>query len=87
MKVKIQLRSVYHKFAQVEVDVPDNLNQDTIAEYLFENEDIYVDKIDEAMDEASHEYGFGSEYDGMDEMDRESEWRFECDELRIGGHL
>lgn len=87
MKVKIQLRSVYHKFAQVEVDVPDNLSEDTIAEYLFENEDIYVDKIDEAMDEAPHLYGFGDEYDGMNEMDRESEWRFDCDELEIGGHL
>jgi len=26
MKVKIQQRSVYHKFAEGEIDVPDNLN-------------------------------------------------------------
>jgi hypothetical protein len=39
------------------------------------------------MDEAPHLYGFGDEYDGMNEMDRESEWRFDCDELEIGGHL
>jgi hypothetical protein len=58
MKVRIQLRSIYHKFAEVEIEVPDNLSEDTIGEYLFENEDIYVDKIDEAMDEAPHLYGF-----------------------------
>lgn len=94
MKVKIQQRSVYHKFAEVEVEVPNNLTDDKILDYLWDNEDLYVDKIDEAMSKASYEYGFGTDSDAnaeynscMDEDDSESEWRFECEELKIGGHL
>tara|TARA_Y100000114_G_scaffold110844_1_gene104515 strand:- start:13060 stop:13326 length:267 start_codon:yes stop_codon:yes gene_type:complete len=88
MKVKIQQRSVYHKFAEVEVEVPNNLTEEQVLEYLWENEDIYVDKIDKAMSEANFEYGNGvDDYNGMNEPESESEWRFECDELKIGGHL
>ena len=88
MKVKIQQRSVYHKFAEVEVEVPNNLTEEQVLEYLWENEDIYVDKIDKAMSEANFEYGNGvDDYNGMNEPESESEWRFECDELKMGGHL
>lgn len=94
MKVKIQQRSVYHKFASVEIDVPDNLNSKQLKDYLFDNEDLYVDKIDKAISEASYEYGFGTDHDAndhnkssMNEPDSESEWRFDCDKLEIGGHL
>ena len=88
MKVKIQQISVYHKFAEVEVEVPNNLTEEQVLEYLWENEDIYVDKIDKAMSEANFEYGNGvDDYNGMNEPESESEWRFECDELKIGGHL
>ena len=88
MKVKIQQRSVYHKFAEVEVEVPNNLTEEQVLEYLWDNEDIYVDKIDTAMSEANFEYGNGvDDYNGMNEPDSESEWRFECDQMKIGGHL
>ncbi len=88
MKVKIQQRSVYHKFAEVEVEVPNNLTGEQVLDYLWENEDIYVDKIDTAMSEANFEYGSGvDEYNGMNEPESESEWRFECEEMKIGGHL
>jgi len=88
MKVKIQQRSVYHKFAEVEVEVPNNLTEEQVLDYLWENEDIYVDKIDTAMSEANFEYGSGvDDYNGMNEPESVSEWRFECDHLKIGGHL
>jgi len=107
MKVKIQQRSVYHKFAEVEIEIDKkdfeeyikfNTSQGKkwhdIQDYLLENENLYVDKIDDAMSKASFEYGFGTSDDAndhnksdMNESDQESEWRFECDELKIGGHL
>ena len=108
MKVKIQQRSVYHKFAEIEVEVDENdfqhylkynapkgaTAQDYISDYLIDNENLYVDKIDEAMSKASYEYGFGTDDDAnehynscMVETESESEWRFECEDLKTGGHL
>lgn len=94
MKVKIQNRSVYHKFAEVEIEIDkDKLKEytdagATIQDYLFDYSNLYDDKIDEAMSKAEYEFGSGiDDYRGMvDELDT-SEWRFECDELKTGGHL
>jgi hypothetical protein len=100
MKVKIQQRSVYHKFAEVEIDIDKKDYQEyikfntsqgrewhDIQDYLLENENLYVDKIDDAMSKAEYIHGSGLyDYKGMDE-DTNSEWRFECDELKTGGHL
>tara|TARA_R100000773_G_scaffold44624_1_gene46610 strand:- start:783 stop:1046 length:264 start_codon:yes stop_codon:yes gene_type:complete len=87
MKVKIIQRSVYHKYAEVEVEVPNGMECNDVHEYLTDNEDLYIDKMDEAISKADYEYGSGLyEYRGMDE-DTDSEWRFECDELKFGGHL
>jgi hypothetical protein len=85
MKVKIQNRSVYHKIAEVEVEVPDGMECNDIHEWLLDNEDLYIDKIDEKLSKAIYFYGFGLG-DGMDEMDQESEWRYEYGD-RYGGHL
>ncbi len=107
MKVKIQQRSVYHKFAEVEIEIDKkdyeeyikfNTSQGKewhdIQDYLQENEHLYVDKIDDAMSKASFEYGFGTDKDAndynnshMNEPQSESEWRYECEELKTGGHL
>jgi hypothetical protein len=103
MKVKIQQRSIYHKFAEVEIYVDpvayehwklDNGKYASLQEFLNENEDLYVDKIDEAMDKTTYEFGFGTDSDAnshynssMNEPESESEWRYECDELKTGGHL
>ena len=94
MKVKIQQRSVYHKFAEVEIEIDkDKLKEytdagATIQDYLFDYSNLYDDKIDEAMSKAEYEFGSGiDDYRGMvDELDS-SEWRFECEELKTGGHL
>ena len=86
MKVKIQQRSVYHKFADIEIDVPKDIREEDMHEYLLDNEHLYVDKIDKAMSEAEYEYGFGLG-DGMEDEREESEWRYECEKLELGGHL
>ena len=86
MKVKIMQRSVYHKYAELEIDIP-NMECNDIHEYLLENENLYLDKIDEAISEANFEYGNGvNDYTGMDEPLAESEWRFEYGN-KYGGHL
>ena len=95
-KVKIQNRSVYHKFAEVEIEIPKDWNDKDgvkdyydgyLLDYLHDNEDLYTDKMDEAISKAEYIYGTGrDEYKGMDE-DTNSEWRFECDEEDEGGHL
>ena len=98
MKVKIQNRSVYHKFAEVEIEIDRNKLKEytdsgaTIQDYLFDHVGLYDDKIDEAMSKADYEFGSGiDDFNGrsrgmVDELES-SEWRFECEELRIGGHL
>ena len=88
MKVKIQQRTVYHKYAEVEVEIPNDIKGKDIDTYLTDNDHIFTDKIDKAMDEAHYYFGSGVyEYDGMDEEGSESEWRYECKELDTGGHL
>ena len=88
-------RSVYHKYAEVEIDIDKDDYENYISEfsdgingYLNYNEDLFIDKIDEAISEANFEYGNGvDDYNGMNEPQSESEWRYECNELKIGGHL
>ena len=86
MKVKIIQRSVYHKIAEVEVEVPDGMECNDIHDYLLDNEDLYVDKIDEAMSETSLDFGHGM-IDGMTDWKEESEWRYEIEDGKDGGHL
>ena len=92
MKVKIQQRSVYHKFAEVEVEVPDGIED--IQEWLIENEQTYIYEMDASVNEAKYEFGFGTDSDAnshnnssMNESDQESEWRYEVVGKKYGGHL
>ena len=39
MKVKIMQRSVYHKYAEVEIEVPNDIKDKDVLEYLQENEE------------------------------------------------
>ena len=100
MKVKIQQRSVYHKFAEVEIEIDKKDYEDYIKyytkdgkeyhdlyDYLLDNEQLYNDKIDKAISEADYTFGSGADdYDGMDD-NSDSEWRYDCEDLKIGGHL
>jgi len=97
MKVKILQRSVYYKTAEVEIDIDmnlydhwrlDNGKYADIGDYLIENEDLWVDEIDRKLNESEFIYGFGMDDDNnWTDKDQESELRYECDELKIGGHL
>jgi hypothetical protein len=56
MKVKIQQRSVYHKYAEVEIEIPNDIKGKDIDTYLTDNEHIFTDEIDKAMDEAVYHF-------------------------------
>jgi len=86
MKVKIQNRSVYHKFAEVEIEVPNDIKD--IQEWLNENEETYIYEMTRSIDESEYDSGTGLyDFKGMEDAEAESEWRFECEEQKIGGHL
>lgn len=88
MKVKIINRSVYHKVAEVEVEVPDNIKKEEVLDYLNEYSQMYEYEMDEAINDAKYEFGFGLNNDeGLDEKDEESEWRYEIVGQNYGGHL
>lgn len=99
MKAKIQNRSVYHKFAEVEIEIDKKDYQEyikfntskgkqwhDIQDYLLDNESLWVDKIDEAISKTEYQFGIGL-YDGMVDLKEDSEWRYECEQLNEGGHL
>lgn len=86
MKVKIQNRSVYHKFAEVEVEIPNDVED--IQEWLIENEQTYIYEMDASINEAKYVFGTGLyDFKGMEDAESDSEWRYECEEKKIGGHL
>ena len=95
MKVKIQQRSVYHKFAEVEIEIPNDWNNkdgvenyydEYLNDYLHDNEHLYVDKMQTKLDNAELDFGFGLR-DGMEDRSEESEWRYEIVDKNYGGHL
>ena len=85
MKVKVKIRKVYHKIAEVEIDVP-NMKYEEVADYLIENENLYTDKIDKKLEEVEYSSGFGIG-NGMNERDSVEEWRYDIYENIYGGHL
>ena len=58
MKVKIKTRQVYHRYAEVEIDVHD-MECNDIHEYLLENEHLYTDEIDDKISKAEYIWGNG----------------------------
>ncbi len=92
MKVKVQQRSVYHKFVELEVEVPDSVEFNDIQEWLINNDQLWSDQIYQATLEAPIQFGNGvDDYDGMNELEDDSEWRFQCpvdkDGNSYGGRL
>jgi hypothetical protein len=86
MKATILHRSVYHKTTEVEIEIPDSVDEFEVQEYLNDNEHLWVDKIDEQMSKAKYEYGLGMDsHDGWTDKDQSCEWRYEVD--GCGGHL
>ena len=88
MKVKIMQRSVYHKYAEIEVEIPNTIKEEDVQPYLIDNEDLYTDKIDEKLSKAEYVHGTGLyDFDGMEDAESDSEWRFDIVGKQYGGHL
>ena len=85
MKAIILQRSVYYKTAKVEIEIPNIVRDCDIQEYLMENEHLWSDKIDEEMEGAEFEFGFGMDEGKWTEKQSPSEWRYEVN--GFGGHL
>ncbi len=59
-----------------------------------QEEDLWADQIDEATDKAEFEFGFGCDFDAKQNYgvqftneDSDTEVRYDCKELKTGGHL
>ena len=88
MKVKIEQRTVYHKFVELEIEIPDSVETDKIDDYLLSIEDEWIDKIDYKLNETEFVSGTGLyDHPGHEDSEAEHEWRYECEERKIGGHL
>ena len=83
MKVKIMQRSVYHKYAEIEVDVPDNVDA---RDWLMDNEQDWVDTLDTKINISEFVFGNGMDTYDWTDKDEESEWMY-MGEDGIGGHL
>ena len=87
MKVKIMQRSVYHKYAEIEIEIPDLMDGETeVHEWLLNNEDKWNDKIQIALDEATLDFGNGMDTYDWTDKDMDSECMY-MGEDGIGGHL
>jgi len=95
MKVKITQRSVYHKIAQIEIDVsvPKDAEFDEIQEWIIDNEDTWVDKIDHELNEQEFVFGNGMDDGNWTDRHEDSEWRIDAvretvlGKMLTGGHL
>ena len=88
MKVKISHRAVYHKIAEVEIEIPSNIELDDVSDYLMQNEHLYVDRLDNKISVSEYEYGFGIGIgEDWTDYNQPSETRFDVDEKKYGGHL
>lgn len=96
MKVKIQQRQVYYKFAEIEFDMDenefdhyrfDNGKYTSMGEFILYKEGEWIDDIKKKLNESEFVLGNGMNLKGMTEPKSESEWRYECEELNWGGHL
>ena len=88
-EVTISVRQVYHKYAEVTIDIPKGIED--IQEYLMNHEGLWEKMLDNALDVVDYQGGNGIEdYDGMEDVSESSEYRFdtiEADGKSFGGHL
>ncbi len=88
-KVTITQRVVYHKIASVTIDVPADIPNQEMQDWIFDNEHLFFEDLDKKLSEAPYEFGFGLS-DNMDWIDQESETRYDVEEngeITYGGHL
>ncbi len=85
-EVKISSRTIYSKYCEIYIEIPKDLPQEEVSDWLFENEGKWTDAIDNANGQATLDFGFGLG-DGMDEKDSEHEMRFDIVGEKYGGHI
>ena len=87
-KVVISTRVVYHKIAEVTIQVPIEIPNDEVDEYLINN-DVYGSQLEINLAKAEFEGGLGLD-DNFDDEEAEEETRFDIynsnDEVIWGGH-
>ena len=82
MKVKIMQRSVYHKYAEIEIEVPEGTDTE---QFLLDNEQVWSHKIDNAMSKAKYKTGKGMQSYEWTNKEEDSELMYLS--TSIGGHL
>lgn len=96
MKVKISQRYVYHRVGTIELDIDredyekyliDNGGYHSLDDYLLEHEELWVEQMHEATDKSELDFGNGCYENGFNEEGSDEELRYDCKELKIGGHL
>jgi len=85
-EVRISSRTIYHKYCEVWIEVPKDLPKDKVSDWLFDNEDKWVDAMDDANGQATLNFGFGLG-DEMDDKDEEHEMRYDIVGENYGGHI
>ncbi len=86
MKVKVIQRVVYHKIAEVEIEIPNDVDEFDVQDYINDHEELWVKDIDKKLSEKEIEWGFGLGK-GMEERDQQEEWRYNIVDKNFGGHL
>lgn len=91
MKVKIQQRTVYHKFAEVEIEINKDEFENgkyNLYELILKKEEAWSDNLEHELNKSDFIFGNGLDYlNGMNQIDSEGEWRYECEEIDENGHL
>jgi hypothetical protein len=87
-KVVISTRAVYHKYAEVTIEVPSNIKDEDVDTWITNN-DNFSEKLDDQLGVAEYEYGLG--LDGnMNQIEETYETRFDVynskGEITYGGH-
>ena len=86
MKVKIGNLSVYHRFTEIEIEIPE-MDEDKVSRYLLDNEENWCYTLDSEVTKSTTQFTSGKgEYDGYDDGS-DSETRFDITGKQYGGHL
>jgi len=85
-EVKISSRTIYSKTCEIYIEIPKDIPQDKVSDWLFENEIKWTDAISNANGEAVLDFGFGLG-DGMEDKNSEHEMRFDIVGENYGGHI
>ena len=94
--IVVSNRSVYHKYAQVTVEVPNDVKEENIEQWLWDNPEKWENNLDQKLEATEYEFGFGLD-GGMNEIESESETRYDVfksvNDIEVefeqvyGGHL